>query len=143
MIIVDTREQKPIWNPTSKNVICLKLDEGDYTTTSLLNLAHIERKSGSDLYGSIIQGHERFRNEILRANAKQLKLAIFVECSLDNFIHKNFAYGKHLKTPPSILEQIINTISTKYAISFIFCKNRKEFKSQALLWFENEFRKLT
>lgn len=143
MIIIDTREQKPIWNPTSKNVIRLKLDEGDYTTTELIKIAHIERKSGSDLYGSIIQGHERFRNEILRAKAKHLKLSIFVECSLANFIHKRFAYGKHLKTPASTLEQIINTISTKYAINFVFCKNRREFKSQALLWFENEMRKLS
>ena len=142
MIIVDTREQKPIWDPNDPDVLLVKLDEGDYTTTELMNKAHIERKSGIDLYGSIIQGHTRFRNVLKRANEKRLKLAIFVECEEEVFMKKKFKGGFRLKTPPATLRKIIGTIERKYRVNFVWCKGRKEFKENAISWFimQNRFK---
>lgn len=142
MIIVDTREQLPLWEESIGSIERRKLEEGDYTTTALLNKAHIERKSGADLYGSIIGNHIRFRNELIRAREKNIKLSVFVECSKESFIYKKFSYGSNLKTPPGVLRKIITTISNKYNITFTFCNNREELKELALLWFENETRKL-
>lgn len=142
MIIVDSREQLPIWNSDNPNVLKLKLSEGDYTTTQLLNRAHIERKSGNDLYGSIIQGHKRFRNELLRALEKNLKLSIFVECPKETFISKKFKGGYRLKTHPVQLRKMITTISEKYNVSFVFCLNRDDMKEKMLDWFDYQNKKL-
>ena len=135
MIIVDTREQKPIWDPKDPGVLRVKLDEGDYTTTDLINKAHIERKSGNDLYGSIIQGHTRFREELKRANKKGIKLAIFVECEKEQFIGKKFKGGFRLKAHPATLRKIIGTIEKKYKVNFVWCENREKFKELAISWF--------
>ena len=136
MIIVDTREQKPLWNTKDSNIISLKLDEGDYTTSELKGFAHIERKSGNDLYGSIIQGHARFREELRRAREKELYLAVFVECPKEIFIGKRFKGGFRLKTHPAVLRKIVHTIEKKYEIEFVWCKDREHMRSEAIKWFE-------
>lgn len=125
-IIVDTREQKPLWEEKEGFVERRKLDEGDYTTAKLLNKFHIERKSANDLYGSIIQGHERFRKELLRAQEKGIILRIFVECSKRDFVGKKFPGGWRLKMKPAILAKIVSTISEKYSVDFVWCDGRDD-----------------
>lgn len=135
MIIVDTREQKPLWDPVLFNVIKKKLDEGDYTTEELYEKAHAERKSGIDLYGSIIQGHPRFRREILRAIEKNIKFAIFVECPEDTFYRKRFSGGFRLKCPSTQLRKIIATMKEKYSLEFIWCEDRDDMMDRMCVWF--------
>lgn len=143
MLIVDTREQHPIWEIGEVPMVIKKLDEGDYTTEKLLGIAHIERKSGNDLYGSVIGGHERFRREIERAIEKKLTLAIFVECPKEKFIAKSFKGGYRLKCRPAVLRKIVDTIQTKYNLEFVWCKNREDFKIQATLWFSKMEEKIS
>lgn len=140
MIIVDTREQNPIWDPKGWDAIDLALKEGDYTTSQLLGQAVIERKSGIDLYGSIIQGHNRFREELKRAQLKGITMAIFVECPKEIFVRKKFKGGFRLKAPPATLRKIVTTISDKYGVEFVWCNGREDFKEKALQWFEKEER---
>lgn len=140
MIIIDTREQKPIWIAQEPGMLRFVLDVADYTTTELINKSHIERKSGNDLYGSIIQGHERFRREIQRAKNKGIRLAVFVECPKEVFIGKKFKGGYRLQMKPAVLRKIVNTISDKYDIEFVWCKDRDDFKVQADKWFIKEKR---
>ncbi len=139
MIIIDTREKHPLWysavNPYIKK---MKLDEGDYTTEELLNKAHVERKSGIDLYGSLIQNHERFIAEIQRAIESDLTFAIFVECSLKTFIAKRFRGGCRLKTKSEVLSKIINTFMDRYPIEFIWCRNRSIMRDKMCLWFAEQ-----
>lgn len=142
MIIVDTREQQALWNHRMPNVLRLKLDEGDYTTTQLYGVAHAERKSSQDLYGSIIQGHARFRNEILRAKEKNIKLCVFVECSKEQFVSKRFPHGYKLKASPAILRKIVNTIQSKYDLNFVWCNGKEDMRHQMMRWFENETKQL-
>ncbi len=132
-MIIDTREQKPLW---SNNIIRQKLDEGDYTTEDLLNIAHIERKSGIDLYGSIIQGHNRFRAEINRAIDKNLKFAIFVECSEETFYTKKFSGGYRLKASSKQLRKMLATMKEKYSLEIVWCKDREEMKELMCAWFD-------
>jgi ERCC4-type nuclease len=141
-IIVDTREQNPLWDEEKDAIIKQKLDEGDYTTEDLLGKAHIERKSGNDLYGSLIQGHERFRNEIQRANEKGLRLAVFVECDKRTFVGKKFKGGFRLKCKPAVLAKILETFSKKYEIEFVWCKDREDFRRKALEWFDTQRKSL-
>ncbi len=135
MIIIDTREQLPLWNPKKFKVKKMKLDEGDYTTTELLNKAHAERKSGIDLYGSLIQNHKRFIAEIQRAIEKDLSFAVFIECTKEEFIGKRFYGGYRLKVKPEVLAKVIDTFTSRYPIEFIWCKNREDLKNKMCIWF--------
>ena len=137
-IISDSREQKLMFKETEIK----KLDVGDYTTDKLLNKFHIERKSGQDLYGSIIQGHKRFRAEILRAIQTDVKLSVYVECTRSDFIMKRFPMGWKLKMKPGMLSRIIDTMSEKYNIEFIFCESRENMRHLMLQRFEEEESKL-
>ena len=141
-IIIDTREQKPMWDPDLFDVKLQKMDEGDYTTEDLLGIAHIERKSPVDLYGSIIQGHVRFRKEIQRAVDKNIKLVIFVECPSEMFFKKRFPRGHLLKTPERTLRKIINTMKIKYNLEFVWCEDRDEMMDKMILWFVEQREKL-
>lgn len=138
MIIVDTREQKPLWDPAFFKVIRQKLDEGDYTTEELFNKAHIERKSPIDLYGSLIQGHKRFAAEIQRAIEKDLSFAVFVECSEKRFISKRFKGGARLGVPCDTLAKIVKTFKSRYPIQFVWCRNREDMRMKMIHWFVQE-----
>ncbi len=137
MIIVDTREQRPLWDPQTFNVLKIKLDEGDYTTEELYNKAHLERKSGNDLYGSILQGHTRFRAEIQRAIDKKIKFAIFVECPEETFYRKRFPGGYRLQASSTHLRKIIKTMTKKYSLEIVWCEDRDDMRDKICLWFAN------
>lgn len=138
MIIIDTREQLPLWDPINFEIIRKKLDEGDYTTEKLYNIAHIERKSPMDMYGSLIQGHKRFSREIQRAIEKDLSFAIFVECSEKKFTSMRFKGAFRLKTKPATLKKIVDTFQERYPIRIVWCKNREDMKVQMCMWFLQE-----
>lgn len=125
-IIVDTREQLPLWK--GEKVIRRKLNVGDYSTVKLEKKFCIERKSGSDLYGSIIQGHVRFMNEIIRAKFNKIKLVVYVECTKKQFVNLQFSNGHKRKMQPVKLEKIINTIIKRKTLEVVWCKNREVLK---------------
>lgn len=137
-ILIDSREQLPLWRLKKTKIEKIKLDVGDYTTKFLQGKAHAERKSPNDLYGSIIQNHERFRAMIERAREQDIKLKVFIECTAEDFLNKNFKRGKTLKCPGPTLIKIINTMSSKYCVEFIFCTDRADMKFQMLKWFVEE-----
>ena len=135
MIIIDTREQKPLWDPKKFRVLVQKLGEGDYTTQKLLNKAHAERKSGIDLYGSLIQNHKRFSAEIQRAIEKDLSFAVFVECTEEEFVKKKFYGGYRLQTKTKVLRKIVDTFTSRYPIEFIWCNDREDLRQKMFQWF--------
>jgi ERCC4-type nuclease len=129
-IIVDTRERLPIFK--GKGVILRKLEEGDYSTPFLEDKVVIERKSPIDLYGSIVQGHIRFADEIMRTRLLDKKMYVVVECEKDTFISKRFHGAYFLKLRPPILVSIISAIEAKYFVIFVWCKNRQDVKNKIL-----------
>jgi len=135
---MDTREQLPLWDPINFEVIKHKLDEGDYTTTVLLEKAHAERKSPMDFYGSLIQGHARFSREIQRAIEKDLSFAIFVECTEKKFVTMRFLGAYRLKMKPGTLKKIVDTFQERYPIRIIWCKDREDMRKLMLVWFAQE-----
>lgn len=128
-IIVDTREQLPLW---ARGIIRRKLNVGDYSTQRLQHKFCIERKSGADLYGSIIQGHVRFMNELIRAKTIGVELVVYVECTKKDFVNLKFRDGRNRKMDPLKLEKIINTIIKRKAIEVVWCKNRDVLKRKIL-----------
>jgi len=142
MIIIDTREQLPLWDDINFKLIRKKLDEGDYTTEKLYNIAHIERKSPIDFYGSLIQGHKRFSREIQRAIEKDLSFAIFVECSEKRFTSMRFKGAYRLRTKPSTLKKIVDTFQSRYPIQIVWCKDREDMRVKMCVWFLAEEEKI-
>ena len=133
-IIIDTREQLPLWQVTAGGCVRMKLEVGDYTTLKLYGKAHIERKSPQDLYQTITSGHNRFRKEILRSQELNIELPIFVECSLRRFVNKTFKRGNTLKVPGTTLCKIINTLKSRYDLDFVWCKNREDMRKKVIEW---------
>ena len=142
MMIIDTREQKPLWSSKKLKVMFRKLDEGDYTTSELLNKAHAERKSSIDLYGSLIQGHKRFVAEIQRAIEKDLSFAVFVECTEEVFVSMRFDGAHRLQVKPEVLKKIVETFMDHYPIEFFWCEDRSDLRDKMCLWFVDELEKI-
>jgi hypothetical protein len=136
-LIIDTREQRPIFNP--KYFQSKKLEVGDYTIKELENIAHAERKSPQDLYQSIIQDHQRFVRMLIRAKDLNIKIKIFVECSKQGFANKAWSEqaGK-LKTPGETLLKILNTLSERYDMTIEWCNGRVDMQKRILEWFSRE-----
>ena len=66
-IVIDSREQTPL--PISFPTVTSGLSTGDYSAQGLEDDFTIERKSLSDLYGSLTSGRERFTRELQRMRA--------------------------------------------------------------------------
>lgn len=139
-VLVDTREQKPVWR--GKECKKVKLDYGDYTTEKLHGKYHIERKSLQDLYGSIIQGHVRFRNELIGAKTNGVKLSLYVEGSRNNFIAKKFPGGHRRLINGNVLAKIVYTVENRYGIDVVWCGSRATAKKMMVERFKIEERKL-
>lgn len=129
-IICDTREQKPLFNKVE--AIHFKLLVGDYSTMLLRDSFCIERKSLQDLYGSIIQGHVRFRKESIRAVANDIKLVIYVEGTRLQFINKRFPRGGDRKISGETLSKIISSIEKRWKVEIVWCQSRTQAKKLIL-----------
>lgn len=88
-ILVDTREQKPLFFKKSS---VLKLDLGDYGIGGEhYNYTFVDRKSESDFKGTMTLGNERFRAEMQRARDFGCFIFVVIECSIsDIYAHNNF-----------------------------------------------------
>ena len=136
-IYVDSREQKAIFDGERKLLLV-----GDYTTPALLDKFHIERKSPEDLYGTLTKGHVRFRNEIIRAQVNNITLALYVECSKDKFVAKEFPGGGHRQLPGNVLGKIVDTVETRYGIEVVWCASREDMVKKMKSRFKFEEQRL-
>jgi ERCC4-type nuclease len=126
-IIQDTREQMPLSfkHKFIKGVKVEKLNVGDYGAE--FGDGHrpplvFERKSISDLYGTLTHGYERFRREIDRAANTATELTIIVEGSLTR-TRLGTDYGS--RTPESLIYQLFY-IGAKYGVRTVFCNSPDE-----------------
>lgn len=119
-IIVDSREQLPLFTGIRKCLIV-----GDYTTVKLEGKFHIERKSLSDLYGTLTKGNSRFKYELFRAAYHSIIIEVYVEGTFDDFINKRFPKGNERKFTKDGLERLVATFERKYHLKFHWHKSRK------------------
>ena len=129
-IIVDTREQLPL-SFTGHETIRRKLYEGDYNIAELEDKIVIERKTLQDLYGSIVQDHDRFKAEILRAKEKNKTFYIFLEGSLEEFYYLKWS-TRDYNIKPLTLQRIIQTMKERYNLTFVECKTRTEMSKKII-----------
>ena len=123
-----------------------KLDTGDYILAPKIS---IDTKQGmAEVYNNLIQDHDRFRNECIRAQEDGTTLVILVENddgirSMDDVerwqnprvdsYYEKYAFalsarkaGKHIKLPaPPVnnkrLIRIMETMTERYGVLWMFC----------------------
>ena len=139
IIVCDTREQKSDhitewFQMNGVKTIRSKLYVGDYAMLNDQSVC-IDRKAGlSEVYSNIIQQHERFKAELIRARDAEIKMLILVEqpeimCVDDvaNWRNPRFEIwakrGRRGWPPTSSvsLMRAMKTISEKYGAEWEFC----------------------
>ena len=142
-IIADTREQKVLQfnHPFITEVVRKKLDAGDYAvefSDGFSPAVVFERKSITDLFGTLGDGYARFKKEILRAKKANTTLIIIIEGTLTEVrqgIERSFRSGD------TIISQLF-TIRTRHGIETVFCDGREEaadFITQTFLSLGREY----
>jgi ERCC4-type nuclease len=131
-VIVDTREQRPfapyLWQ-RGKRVFLpperMCLEEGDYTTPSLISHVRIERKSIADLYGSLFgtscdamgesaPNQERLRDEFSRLQ-KYPRAYFVIECSVREFV--DYIVEQRRRVDPVAAVQLVESMGFDYGIN--------------------------
>jgi ERCC4-type nuclease len=126
-ILVDSREQTALeFNYDIVSEVRIeKLPVGDYQVEYEDNFRPpiiFERKSLSDLYGTLGKGHKRFKNEIALSKQLGIQLILIVEKPLSTVLK---GYEKSDLSGDNIVKKMF-TLMIKYNLFLVFCKDREE-----------------
>ena len=109
-----------------------KLYVGDYQNVSNSMLSIDRKQNLSEIYSNVCHDHERFRNELIRANEAGIKLIILCEHggSIQTLEDVKNWYNPQLKKSPYAwngerLYKTLRTIQDKYKVDFEFCTKSK------------------
>jgi ERCC4-type nuclease len=141
-LLIDTREQRPLkfFHPEIKPKSCT-LKYGDYRmvfSDGTISRTVFERKSLSDAYGSLTQGHDRFRREIIRAKTDKVTLIIIIERSLSDV----FSGIKYSKVQGISIIKALFSLWPRYGVMRVFVNNRKEATAYIEQHYMAEWRKM-
>ena len=126
-ILIDSREQRPLEfsHPYIAGIIHKGLVCGDYMV--MFNDGYVmplsfERKALGDLFSTLSSGYKRFKREIERARAADIKLVIVIEGSLNRILK-----GAPHSTVEgiTILRKLI-TLWLRYGVEFHWFTSREE-----------------
>lgn len=128
IILSDTREQAELDFSGIEGVEKVEkfgLAYGDYTALVGKNNKPVpivfERKGFSDLWGTMTSGYERYKREMERAKADNIKLVLIIEGSYtdvwNGFERSQVSGGSMLKK--------LATLYVKYDHEYIFCESRR------------------
>ncbi len=121
-IICDSREQRPLSFLNCSADITVKagaLACGDYSIEHFENRIAIERKSMSDLIGSISTGRDRFFRELDRARGLE-SFAIVVEGAWQDLLSGNY----RSKMTPAAASATCAAIMARYHFPMLFAGTR-------------------
>ena len=133
-IIQDSREQIPYaFNAPRYAGTVVEvgtLITGDYSLHGLTDRIAIERKSLSDLCGTLTAGRERFKRECERGRGLEY-FGLVIEASMDDVRRHNY---RSAMTPQSLL-QTLAAWSVRYGLHVHWCGSREggEYLTHALL----------
>jgi ERCC4-type nuclease len=145
IIKVDTREQAPITFDVTGSISRVDitgLPFGDYwaewepgTEKAGYNCempVAFERKSISDLFGTLTGGYERFKRELQRAKENNFKLILIVEGTMSEVL----AGTKYSEVKGESIMKTMFTLWMKYDLVPVFCPNRSEMRRYMIETFE-------
>ena len=117
----DTREQLKLITTAGVTLVRVTLKEGDYTTQKLFDTARIERKSPSDLVGSLTHGRQRFEREADRLLKYPFRCIVVEGSAADvsriGRIHPNALLGS------------LASLHARWGLPTIFLENREALGS--------------
>jgi len=125
-IIRDSREKEGSgwrFNATAKcnGTVIRKLDTGDYSIEGMEHLITIERKSISDLWGTLTTGKDRFHREMQRAVHIPSRY-IIIEGSLKD-VYSGCYFSK---VSPEFILSSLASLEFDYGIRVVFADKRKD-----------------
>ena len=133
-IIQDSREQAPYaFNAPRYAGTVVEvgaLQTGDYSLCGLTDRIALERKSLSDLCGTLTAGRERFKRECERGRGLEY-FGLVIEASMDDVRRHNY---RSQMTPQSLL-QTLAAWSIRYGLHVHWCGSREggEYMVHSLL----------
>lgn len=127
IMLIDSREGLPLDfnHEFITGIKVQKLEVGDYcclyTDGTIPNII-FERKSIGDLFGTMGNGYDRFKREIIRAKELNIKLIIIIEASLSKVLK---GYEPSQLKGISIVKKLF-TLWVRYDLTPVFVKDREE-----------------
>lgn len=158
-ILIDTAEQQPFTfaglradaNQDYRPLIVptrrehLGPTHGDYTVAELQGHVHIERKSQSDVVGTVLgwgDRREQFQRT-LQFLAEIPSSAVIVECSLGAAIQSIESRGKKSAAENrKIFLRQVNAWHDDYRVPWVFCDNRRLAEISTFRWLQRRWRHL-
>jgi len=127
-MIIDSREQRALaFSPddtfTGSRIESLAV--GDYACEFVDGIRPpvvFERKSLSDLYGTMTSGYPRFKRELLRAKTLGLQVILIIEGSLATVLQ---GFNRSQFSGESCVKKLM-TLAVKYDCYPVFCNSRAE-----------------
>ena len=120
-ILIDTREQRPLdFARYEADVERATLATADYSLQGLETIVGIERKSESDLLGSLTQGRDRFERELARLRSYQLRAVV---CETSWLLLARGEYRSRM--PPHACLQSIIGLSLRYETPFLLVETQE------------------
>lgn len=83
VMLIDTREQRPLAFGPDVDTERVTLCTGDYSVTGCTDIARVERKSLPDLVACVGRDRERFENELRRLDAFPVRALVIEATPLD------------------------------------------------------------
>jgi len=114
-LVIDSREQCPLdFSAYPCTVERAGLRTGDYSVKGMENIIAAERKSESDLLGSLTQGRSRFEAELARARGFACFLVV-CETTWERLARGHYTSRM---TPQSCLQSILG-LSVRFGVPFL------------------------
>ena len=120
-VLIDSREQLPFTFSDSVETEVTGLAVGDYSLAGHEDQIAIERKSLSDLLGSITNGRERFIRELRHMRAYRFA-AIIVEASWGEILRREYMQRVH----PNAVMGSLSSFAIKYGVLTIMAGSRHQ-----------------
>lgn len=114
-IVIDTREKAPLKFSNLPAEVGT-LYSGDYSMKGMEEVFAIERKTISDIVGSLISGRERFMNELHRLRGYRFRRLLIVGT------REEVVTGQYRsRTKPRAILASLAAVEARYDIPAIFC----------------------
>ena len=140
-ILIDTREQLPYTFDDYKNWIgntdSTALKTGDYSVEGFDNIIALERKTLADIVGSLMNGRERFLNEMERLAQFRYK-CLCIEASRTS-IKSPYTFADNVKAHPNGVMGSLDAIGARYGINIHYGDNRALSEEYAASWLNKCF----
>lgn len=132
IVLYDTREQTPYQFARYSDVTAqaATLTTADYSLQGLQDKIGLERKSLSDLTGTLTSGRERFQRECERGKGLDY-FGLIIEASMEDV--RTHSYRSQM-TPQSLL-QTLAAYSVRYSLHVHWCGSREggEYMTYSIL----------